>query len=77
MKCKITDVFIHTRETLSEDQFEKLSERVYGDSGIVSVSRNIHRPRLLMVVYDAARTPSLRILERIRSMGYAASLVAM
>ena len=77
MNSKVTDVFIHIRESLSEGQFKQLSDRVYNDPGIVSISRNPHRPSLLMVVYDAAATRSLRILEQVRSQGYPASLVAM
>jgi len=77
MNSKVTDVFIHTRERLSEGQFVALSEQVYREQGIVSITRNFHRPSLLMVVYDAARTGSMGILERIRNLGYEATLVAM
>ncbi len=77
MKSKVTDVFIHTRKSLSDGEFERLSEQVYADQGIVSVSRNLHRPSLLMVVYDTTRTRSMHILERVRGLGYEASLVAM
>ena len=77
MNTKITDVLVHTRETLNERQLQALSDQVYSDPGVVSVTRNIHRPRLLMVVYDAARTQSMQILAQVRGMGYQASLVAM
>lgn len=73
----ITDTLIHTREVLSEHEFRTLSEEVYRDAGIVSLSRNPHTPRFLMVVYNAARTRSTTILEVIRQHGYQASLVGI
>lgn len=71
----ITDTMIHTREVLSEQEFEALSEEVYRDRGIVSLSRNPHTPRFLMVVYNAARTRSTAILDIVKQHGYQASLV--
>ena len=77
MKGKVTEVFIYTREALSEGQFAKLSEQFYESPGIVSISRNIHRPGLFMVVYDAACVQSTRILERVKGLVYQANLIAM
>ncbi len=73
----ITDTMIHTRDVLSDREFEALSEEVYRDQGIVSLSRNPHTPRFLMVVYNAARTRSTAILEIVRQHGYQASLVGI
>ena len=74
---KITDTMIHTRELLSDREFQALSDEVYRDEGIVSLSRNPHTPRFLMVVYNAARTHSTTILDIVRQHGYQASLVGI
>ena len=73
----ITDTMIHTREVLSDCEFQALSDEVYRDEGIVSLSRNPHTPRFLMVVYNAARTRSSAILDVVRQHGYRASLVGI
>lgn len=73
----ITDTMIHTRELLSDREFNTLSEQIYRDGGIVSLSRNPHTPRFLMVVYNAARTRSTAILEIVRQHGFHASLVGI
>ena len=73
----ITDTMIHTREVLSEREFEVLSEGVYRDEGVVSLSRNPHTPRFLMVVYNAARTHSTAILDTVKQHGYQASLIGI
>ena len=73
----ITDTMIHTRELLSDREFEALSEEVYRDNGIVSLSRNPHTPRFLMVVYNAAHTRSTAILDIVKQHGYQASLVGI
>ena len=73
----ITDTMIHTRELLSDREFEALSEKVYRDEGIVSLSRNPHSPRFLMVVYNAACTRSTAILDIVKQHGYQASLVGI
>ena len=75
MNNNITDTMIHTRETLSDREFEALSDDVYRDEGIVSLSRNPHTPRFLMVVYNAARTRSTAILDIVKQNGYQASLI--
>jgi hypothetical protein len=73
----ITDTMIHTRELLSDSEFSSLSQQIYRDGGIVSLSRNPHTPRFLMVVYNAARTRSTAILEVVRQNGFHASLVGI
>jgi hypothetical protein len=73
----ITDTMIHTRELLSDREFEALSDKVYCDQGIVSLSRNPHSPRFLMVVYNAARTHSTAILDIVKQNGYQSSLVGI
>jgi hypothetical protein len=73
----ITDAMIHTGGVLSESEFKVLSDRVHRGEGIVSLSRNPHTPRFLIVVYNAARTSSIAILNRVRQQGYQASLIGI
>lgn len=77
MNAKITDVIIHTREQLNDQQFAEVTEQVYKTEGIVSLSRNVHTPKFLMVVYNAGRTRANSILATINKQGYDASLVGI
>ncbi len=77
MNSKITDVIIHTREQLSDHQFAEVIEHVYKTEGIVSLSRNVHTPQFLMVVYNASRTRANSILTTVKGLGYNASLVGI
>ena len=77
MNSKITDVIIHTKDQLSDEQFAEVTDQVYKTEGIVSLSRNIHTPRFLMVVYNAGRTRANSILTTVRRLGYDASLVGI
>ena len=77
MNSKITDVIIHTREQLSDQQFAEVTAQVYKTEGIVSLSRNVHTPRFLMVVYNAGRTRANSILTTVKGLGYDASLVGI
>ena len=77
MNAQITDVIIHTRDQLSDNQFAELSEHVYKNEGIVSLSRNVHTPRFLMVVYNAGNTRAKSILTAVTGLGYEASLVGI
>lgn len=74
---QITDAMIHTGEVLSESEFKVLSDRVHRGEGIVSLSRNPHTPRFLIVVYNATRTSSIAILNAVRQQGYQASLIGI
>ncbi len=77
MNSKITDVIIHTKDQLSEQQLTEISEQVYKVEGIVSINRNVRTPRFLMVVYNAGRTRANSILQTVTSLGYDASLVGI
>jgi hypothetical protein len=77
MNEKITDVIIHTKDQLSDEQFAEVTDQVYKTEGIVSLSRNIHTPRFLMVVYNAGRTRANSILTTVKGLGYDASLVGI
>jgi hypothetical protein len=73
----ITDVIIHTEAQLDDEQFARLSKQVYGQLGVVSMSRNVHTPRFLMVVYNAASVKARHILDTVTDAGYRASLVGI
>lgn len=77
MNSAITDVIIHTKDQLSDEEFAELTDQVYRTEGIVSLNRNIHTPRFLMVVYNAGRTRANSILTTVRRLGYDASLVGI
>lgn len=77
MNSKITDVIIHTKDQLSEQQFAEVTDHVYKTEGIVSLSRNVHTPKFLMVVYNAGRTRASNILQTVNALGYDASLVGI
>jgi len=77
MNSKITDVIIHTKDQLSEQQFAEITDQVYKTEGIVSLSRNVHTPKFLMVVYNAGRTRANCILNTVKGLGYDASLVGI
>ena len=77
MNAKITDVIIHTSEQLNDQQFAEVTAQVYKTEGIVSLSRNVHTPKFLMVVYNAGHTRANNILATIKQQGYDASLVGI
>ena len=77
MNSRITDVIIHTKDHLSDQQFTEVTDQVYKNEGIVSLSRNVHTPKFLMVVYNAGSTRANSILRTVKSLGYDASLVGI
>ncbi len=77
MSTKITDVIIHTRETLNDEQFNEVAEEVRNDKGVISFGRNQSRPNFLMVAYNAKRTRSIDILKKVTGFGIDASLVGI
>ena len=77
MSNKITDVIIHTRESLSGYQFDEVSRNVYLNDGVVSFQRNEKTPHCLMLVYNAGKTRASSILHTVRSLGVNASLVGI
>jgi hypothetical protein len=77
MNTQITDVIIHTRDQLSDQQFAEVSRNMYKTEGVVSFSRNVHTPRFLMVVYNTGKTKAGSILTAITEQGYDASVVGI
>ena len=77
MDTKITDVIIHTKEQLNDQQFAEVTDQFYKTEGIVSLSRNVHTPKLLMVVYNAGCTRANSILTTVKGLGHDVSLVGI
>ena len=77
MNNTITDVIIHTNKNLSDEEFTELSEHVYASEGVVSLSRNVHTPKFLMVVYNATKIRSKNILNTVIGSGHEATLVGI
>lgn len=77
MNKTITDVIIHTSDSLTGYQFDELSKNVYMNEGIVSFSRNAKTPQCLMVVYNSGKTKASSILDTVRNLGIKASLVGI
>jgi hypothetical protein len=77
MNNSITDVIIHTRDSLTGYQFNEVSKNVYLNEGIISFSRNTKTPQCLMVVYNSGKTKASSILDTVRNLGIKASLVGI
>ena len=77
MNKHITDVIIHTHDSLTNHQFYEVSRNGYMNEGIVSFSRNTKTPQCLMVVYNAVKTQASNILNTVKNMGVNASLVGI
>ena len=77
MNSKITDIIIHTKEHLNDQQFAEVADQVYKTEGIVSLSRSVHTAKFLMVVYNASCTRANSILKTVNGLGYDASLVGI
>lgn len=77
MNNSITDVIIHTNDCLDPSQYASLSDTIYRQPGIVSLSRNVHTPRFLMVVYNAAVTRSREILDCVKAQGFESTLIGI
>ena len=77
MDKHITDVIIHTKDVLTNHQFDEVSRNVYMNEGIVSFSRNARTPQCLMVIYNAGKTKAGNILNTVKNMGVKASLVGI
>ena len=77
MNDKPTDVLIHTRNPLSEQQFDAVAEQVKAIDGVLQFRRSSGQPNLIMVVYHAGRTRALSILNKLTRLGFEASLVGI
>ena len=73
----ITDVIIHTKNILTTHQFDELSQNVYMNEGVISLSRNAKTPQCLMLVYNSAKTHAKEILDIVNNAGVNASLVGI
>ena len=77
MSQTATDVIIHTRNPLSQDQFEEVADQVKRIEGVITFDRSQARPNLIMVVYNAGQTRALAILNKMTRLGFNASLVGI
>jgi hypothetical protein len=77
MNRTITDVIIHTKHSLSEQQLTKVCKTVYRNEGVISCNRNAVTPHCLMLVYNPAATTARNVLDSVTGMGIQASLVGI
>lgn len=77
MNHTATDVIIHTRNPLSQAQFEEVANQVKRIKGVIKFDQNQTRPRFIMVVYNAGQTRALAILNKMTRLGFNASLVGI
>jgi hypothetical protein len=77
MNHTTTDVIIHTRNPLSEPQFEEVANQVTRIEGVLSFYRSRTRPNFIMVVYNAGQTRAIAILNKLTRLGFNASLVGI
>lgn len=68
---------IQIRNQVDDTQFSQLSKQAYEMNGVVSFQRNLQRPQLLMVIYDAAVVRAKQILDLVRGQGHNASLIGI
>lgn len=72
-----TDVLIHTKNTLSDDQFSEIASQVKAIDGVVRFDRNPQKPKFIMVAYKAGQVRALSILNKLTRLGFNASLVGI
>lgn len=77
MNKNITDVIIHTKESLTTYQFDEVSKNVYLQQGVISLSRNDDTPQCLMLIYNSGKTQARKILNIVIDAGVKASLVGI
>ena len=77
MNNKSTDVLIHTRTTLSDDQFSEISRQVKAIDGVLRFDRNHDKPNFIQVAYTAGQIRAITILNKLTRLGFNASLVGI
>ncbi len=77
MSHTVTDVIIHTRNPLSQSQFEVVASQVKHIEGLISFDRSRARPNFILVAYNAGQTRALAILNKVTRLGFNASLVGI
>ena len=77
MNKNITDVIIHTKESLTTYQFDEVSKNVYLQLGVISLSRNDNTTQCLMLVYNSVKTQASKILNIVIDAGVKSSLVGI
>lgn len=74
---KLTDVMIHTKHSLNDDQFSEVARKVKAIAGIERFDRSSHKPNFILVTYRAEKIRALTILNKFTSHGFNASLVGI
>ncbi len=77
METQLVDVTVHIDETVGKDRHSELEDALRAIDGVVSAGFAEGKPHLLIVQYNPQRTSSGQILERVKSHGVHAELVAM
>jgi len=77
MKNTNTDVIIHTKSPLNQEQFEEVANRIRAIEGVIKFDRNSVKPNFIMVAYNAGQTKALTILNKLIRLGFNASLVGI
>jgi hypothetical protein len=77
METQLVDVTVHIDESVGEDRRKELDDAVRAIDGVVSVGFAEGKPHLMIVQYNPQRISSTRILERVKSHGVHAELVAL
>lgn len=73
----ISDVMIHIAEQLTPAARAELETAMRGIDGVIAPRFNAGRDHLLLVAFNANKTGSRRLLDRVRESGYRARLVAV
>jgi hypothetical protein len=77
MNHTATDVIIHTRNPISQAQFEAIAAEVKQIEGVINFDQSPTRPKFITVVYNAGQTRALTILNKLTRLGFDASLVGI
>ena len=73
----IADVTIHIDETLPAARRAAVLDEMRHYEGVIEVEANDEHPHLAVVKYDADKTQSLSILEKIKADGLHAELIGL
>ena len=77
MNNRISDVLIHTKDELTDEQFKTISKSVYAEEGVVSFSRNECAPKFLILLYQVGKTRAANVLDIVKNGGFQATLVGI
>ena len=73
----LTDVMIHTKSALNDDEFSEVARKIKAITGIERFDRSSHKPNFILVTYQTEKIRALTILNKFTSLGFNASLVGI